>query len=424
MSEPVTPFVQRVILRNYKSIRHCDVSLGPLTFLVGANGSGKSNFLDALRFVGESLRNSIQHAFGKRGGPMEVFSRLGTELAPLEIDLKLNLPGGQTASFRFVALPKPPVGFVIEEEDCEIQLKGKTTAAYKVRGGEVIDASFELRPPVSKDRLYLIRASGIPEFRELYDLLEGGVLYYKINPERIRQEPFIADGGTLRTAGDGLGTVLRRIADSRPELKERIDEYLRAILPALGKITVESFGEMMQRLVATRTKQMEDVEKYYLRFVLLAGDQQVTFEAQHMSDGTLHALGVLVALFQCVDQPPERTISLVGIEEPEATVHPAAAGVLFDALHEASHFIQTVATTHSAELLNIKHLDPHSLLVVDMVDGETIIGPADDVSLSAMKDRLYMAGELLEMNQLKPNPKRPENAETGDDPHPQSSSEQ
>ena len=399
MSEPVTPFVQRVILRNYKSIRECDVSLGPLTLLVGPNGSGKSNFLDSLRFVAESLRTSIQHAFDNRGGALNVFSRFGTGPAKLEIHLRLNLPDSRTASFRFVVLPKLPLGFVVEEEECEIQLEGRTTAAYTVRDGEVIDASFEPRPPVSRDRLYLMIASSFPEFRDLYDLL-AGVLFYKINPERIRQEPFV-DGGTLRTDGAGLGSVLRRIADARPELKERINEYARAILPALDEIMVESLGEMVDRLGAPHEKLMVDVEKYFLRFLVHAGDQRVTFEAQNMSDGTLHALGVLVALFQCVDQPPERTISLIGIEEPEATVHPAAAGVLFDALQEAAHFIQVVATTHSAELLDIKDLDPDSLLIVDMVDGQTVIGPADEATKSIMRDRLATAGELLRDRQLR-----------------------
>ncbi len=55
MSQGKAPFLRRVVLRNYKSIRECDVALGPLMLLVGPNGSGKSNFLDALRFVAESL---------------------------------------------------------------------------------------------------------------------------------------------------------------------------------------------------------------------------------------------------------------------------------------------------------------------------------------------------------------------------------
>ncbi len=66
------PFLTRVMLRNYRSIEACDVELGPLTFLVGQNGSGKSNFLDALRLITDALRTSLDHALRDRGGVHEV----------------------------------------------------------------------------------------------------------------------------------------------------------------------------------------------------------------------------------------------------------------------------------------------------------------------------------------------------------------
>ena len=52
-----------------------------------------------------------------------------------------------------------------------------------------------------------------------------------------------------------------------------------------------------------------------------------------------------------------------------------------------------------------KILTLNSLLIVDAQEGKTTIGPADDASKSAMKDRLYTAGELLKLEQLKPQPK-------------------
>lgn len=61
-------FLKKLSIRNYKSIAECDVELGSLTLLVGRNGSGKSNFLDALRFVSESLETSVDHAIRSRGG--------------------------------------------------------------------------------------------------------------------------------------------------------------------------------------------------------------------------------------------------------------------------------------------------------------------------------------------------------------------
>lgn len=57
MKDPT--FITRVVLKNYKSIAACDVQLQSLMFLVGRNGSGKSNFLDALRFVADALNRKL-----------------------------------------------------------------------------------------------------------------------------------------------------------------------------------------------------------------------------------------------------------------------------------------------------------------------------------------------------------------------------
>lgn len=62
------PYLRRVSIRNYESIDGCTLELGELVVLVGRNGSGKSNFLDALRFVSDSLNTSLDHAIRDRGG--------------------------------------------------------------------------------------------------------------------------------------------------------------------------------------------------------------------------------------------------------------------------------------------------------------------------------------------------------------------
>ena len=84
--------VTRIALRNYKSIAACDVRPAPLSFLVGPNGCGKSNFLDALRFVAEALRFSLDHALRDRGGIHEVRRRSGGHPNHFGIRLDLQLP--------------------------------------------------------------------------------------------------------------------------------------------------------------------------------------------------------------------------------------------------------------------------------------------------------------------------------------------
>src|SRR6266516_3975501 len=69
------PFLRRVRIRNYKSIAFCDVTLEPLTILVGRNASGKSNFLDALAFLRDALTTNFTDATNRRGGWNSILSR-------------------------------------------------------------------------------------------------------------------------------------------------------------------------------------------------------------------------------------------------------------------------------------------------------------------------------------------------------------
>ena len=95
---------------------------------------------------------------------------------------------------------------------------------------------------------------------------------------------------------------------------------------------------------------------------------------------------------------------LVGIEEPEIALHPAAAGVLLDALREAADKTQIIITSHSPDLLDDKDLDPESILAVEARDGITVIAGVDEPSRSVLHDRLYTTGELLRLDQLQPDP--------------------
>src|SRR5690349_21102208 len=73
-------WIRRVRIRNYRSIAYCDVELKPLTVLVGRNGSGKSNFVDAILFVKDALRDGFSEALGKPGrGGFQSLRHAGAE---------------------------------------------------------------------------------------------------------------------------------------------------------------------------------------------------------------------------------------------------------------------------------------------------------------------------------------------------------
>jgi hypothetical protein len=120
-----------------------------------------------------------------------------------------------------------------------------------------------------------------------------------------------------------------------------------------------------------------------------------------MSDGTLRALGVLVALMQ-TGNGEGTPVSLVGVEEPEVALHPAAAGVLLDALRNASERVQVLVTSHSPDLLDDSSIPTDSLLAVTSDGDVTVIGSIDDAGREILRKRLFTPGELLRIDQLRP----------------------
>jgi predicted ATPase len=374
------PFLTRVKLRNYRSIAACDVQLGPLTFLVGPNGSGKSNFLDALRLTTDALRTSLDHALRDRGGVHEVRRRSSGHPTNFAIRIDFQLQDTTPGFFAFEVGARSHGDYAVQQEEC---VAG--SARYLVREGKVIVKPAEVAPPGSGDRLYLVNAAGLPEFRPVFDVLSS-MGFYNLNPDKIRALQSPDKGELLARDGFNLSSVLERLeALDEGATKQRIEEYLNRIVPGLEGVDSKRVGHM---------------ETLEFRQHVEGAKDPWRFPAINMSDGTLRALGVLVALLQA---RVEERIRVVGIEEPEVALHPAAAGILRDALRDGSLYTQVIVTSHSPELLDAPDIRDEEIVSVFAEQGTTFIARLDEATRSTLRDRLYTAGELLKANQLTPD---------------------
>ncbi len=366
-----SPFLTRVVLKNYKSIEACDVDLHSLTFLVGANGAGKSNFLDAPRFVADALRTSLDHALRERGGIQEVRRRTGGHPTHFGIRLEFAVPGGPTGSYAFRIGARASGAFEVQHEECVLS------------GTEALSGDVRFSVPgaaPASDRLYLPDAPA--DFRPVRDAL-ARMAFYSPNPDRIKDLQLPDAGDLLARDGANLASVLDRMAKRQPEVRSRIEDYLSRIVPGVRGVEVSHVGP---RETLEFRQDVPDPENPW-RF--LAGS---------MSDGTLRALAALVALFQSGSVP------LAALEEPAATLHPAAAAVLLDALLEATTLRQVLVTSHNADLLDSPQVKPANVLAVLAENGNTRIGPLDAVGSDALEQQLGTAGELLRTDQVKPDP--------------------
>ena len=387
---PKPPFIHRVKLRNYKSIAWCDVALGPLVILVGPNGSGKSNFSDALSLTCDALWVPLEKALWERGGLSEVLRRSAERPNKFSITLHFDLPNrtGQ-GLYSFEVMAHANGAFTVSREVCEIEFpdgKGKP-ARYEVREGKIVDTSIKVRMPrPMRDRLFLVSASNVEEFWPVYDALTD-MKFYKFDLDVIRRPQSPESDDFLHTPnGHNLAGVLGTLEQSDPQNFERIQGYMRSVMPGVERVS---------------RVQIPIVNLEAIQFLQQIIDMlnPLQFTAINMSDGTLRALAVVTALLQGSDYPP----SLIGLEEPELALHPAAAGVLWDAIMDAQDRAQVIITTHSADLLDRKDVPTDAILAADSDAGKTQIGPIVESSRNLLQERLATPGELLRQSMLSPN---------------------
>lgn len=385
-SRSTDTFLREVRIRNYKSISKCAVTFRPVTLLVGRNGSGKSNFLDALRFVTEGLQSSLDHAIRTRGGIDNVRRRSTGHPRNFAIELVISLADGRTATYGFELAARSNSGFAVKHEELSVQDRaGGRLAHYRREEKTVVEASHPNMPPVLEDRLYLVNAAGLPDFREVYDaLLSAG--FYNLNPESMKEPQSPDAGELLHPDGSNIASVVGRLRRQQPDAIDRIRVYLTTIVPGISGFESVTLGPRETLLFSQRVEGAQHPWRFY---------------AASMSDGTLRALGALVAVGQLGVTGID--VRLVGLEEPETALHPAAAGALMDALREASVHTQVIATTHSPDLLTEINLETDGLLVVVSRDGNTRIGSVDEASIEAVRRHLYTPGELLRLDQLQPD---------------------
>ena len=362
--------VTRVALRNYKSIAACDVSPAQLTFLVGPNGSGKGNFLDALRFVSDSLRHSLNHALRDRGGINEVRRRSSGHPNHFGMRVEFDL-GSATGHFAFTVAAKEGGSYRLKEEECVVLPREDDAPAqyYRVSSGAA-KSSVSPFPALSPRRLALVSASGLPAFRPVYDAFSR-CGFYNLNPTAMRTMQSPDPGDLLNRDGSNVASVLHRIARRSPAAKKRIEEYLGKVVPSITGVDRKSIGP---------------VETLEFRQRVAGAQRPWRFHAGNMSDGTLRIVGLLVAFFQTSDGNSDGR-SLVGVEEPEVVLHPAAAAILADALSDAAELRQVLVTTHSADLLDDAEVPADAIFAVLAEDGNARVGPLDEAGRSALRDR-------------------------------------
>ena len=369
-------YIHEAQVKNYKSLAQVVVPLRPMSVLVGPNGAGKSNFTDALRFVADSLNGTLSLALKQRGGIGAVRRISSGHPNNFGVRLKVALHDHVFADFSFEIAAAAAGNFLVKRERCSVQGLMKHDV-YQVENGEFTTPVPGIRAKIEPDRLALTILSAVEEFRPVFDFLSR-MRFYSIVPEMIREIQDPDAGDMLRRDGSNAAAVLREMSRKSKDTDDKVCRLLSKVVPGVSAVEYRSLGQK-----ETLTFKQD-----------IGANWPWNFDALNMSDGTLRALGILLAIYQ------PSVPALVVIEEPEATIHPAAMDVLVQILKDGQHRTQVLVTTHSPDVLDNKAIPEDCILAVENHRGKTLIGTLGRLSRESIRRRLYSAGELMRVGEL------------------------
>ncbi len=351
--------VRSIRLEGFASIRSADVELRDLNVLVGANGSGKSNFIRALELLGRIIDEDLQLFVGLNGGAGALMHQPS---GASEISISLDAPPNRYDA-TLVAAQDDRLIFADERIwyagsgyakawDKSIGRGHRETRLHEV----VVERD---RPSVAS---YIVRLLGGCRVFHFHDTSRDAP---------VKQQSPVADSLSLRSDAGNLAAFLYRLQTEHDPAYRRIVGAVRQVAPFFRDFVLRPTTE----------------DRILLRWRQV--DSDVVFSANQLSDGTLRFICLATLLLS-----PELP-KLVVLDEPELGLHPYAIVQLAGVLRSASSRGQVVVATQSVTLMN--QFELADLVVVERRDGASVFSRPD---AELLQDWLaeYSLGELWEKN--------------------------
>ncbi len=328
--------LEKLTIKNFKSIREQTLALGKLNIFIGGNGAGKSNLIQAFRLLREiSQQNLASYSLARGVEGLLHFGRKQSRFMELYVEFG---EGGLSNAYRVNLAPSDEGTLVVGQETVYFHDRAK----WPTPTNEVINSG-------SKESVLGTIKTGIASYVKR-DLDTYRVYHFHDTSDTaaVKDACEVEDNRALRSQAENLAAFLYWMQQKHPDHFANVQDTVRQIAPFF-----EEFRLAPSKLTESKIR-LEWKEK----------GSDAYFNASSLSDGTLRFLCLTTLLLQ--PQLP----AVVLLDEPELGLHPAAVTLLADLISSASTRTQVIVATQSVTLVN--QFEQDAVWTVDRKDNQSV----------------------------------------------------
>jgi predicted ATPase len=361
--------LEKLTIKNFKSIREQTLALGRLNVFIGGNGAGKSNLIEVFRFLREIVNQNLAGYVGVKGGA-DTLLYFGRKETP-EMSFRLEFgPSDTVIAYQLI---------LRGTEDDSLLIKSENVSDYRLGKNDSVVPS----PPISSFSKESNLKADVSEYSEraFKDLKNYRVYHFHDTSENatVKGVVDLHDNRFLRPQAENLAAFLYWMQQKKPDHFGNVQDTVRQIAPFFDEF----------RLAPSKLNENK------IRLEWKEKGSDAYFNASSLSDGTLRFVCLTTLLLQ-----PELP-AMVLLDEPELGLHPAAITLLAEMLSSAATRTQIIVATQSVTLVN--QFEPESVWTVDREDNQSVFRHLSQQDMTTWLDD-YGLGELWEKNVLGARP--------------------
>jgi len=328
--------LEKISIQGFKSIQEQTLELGKLNVFIGGNGAGKSNLIQAFRFLREIVRGNLSTYSLERGADSLLF--LGRKYSPnMVLHVEFGDPDSLNA-YRIHLKPTDEDSLIVSDETVYFQNRTRFSKPFN----RVINSgSKEAVVGTSDDRV----AKYVRRDLESYYVYH----FHDTSDNAAAKQPGpLQDNRVLRPDAGNLAAFLYALKETHLDHYRNIEGVIRQIAPFFDRFNL--------------APSQLNPEKIRLEWLEKGSDAY--FNAMALSDGTLRFMCLATLLLQ------PRLPAVVLIDEPELGLHPSAISLLAELLRHAAEQTQVIVSTQSVTLVN--QFSPEEVWTVERRDLATV----------------------------------------------------